>query len=215
MAYRQLGALAFVMLGWAGAACGGETGSGPAVPETADEAPGSPDGAPPSADGAPPSSTEAPPVSADGDQLQQLCEEACDVFAAIADCPGAMAEFDGRSLCEDNACATAAAPAGPVPCLNEIEGLFRCVASLPDICMPSEEQAAQCLDEVESFSGCVGSVEPGDTNGEPSTPNPSGICQPDTCNDCPTACTECTCENADLGADVLEACAEECGLADQ
>lgn len=225
MAYRQLYAVAFLMLGMAGVACGGDTTGSAAAPGPSDDAPpsaddqppSSADDAPPSADDAPPSGADAPPGGADspgsGGRIQQLCEDACQLLEHLAQCPQGM-EIDGMSLevCRSGGCSMAVDPGVEVQCLAELEGLFGCVANLPNVCMPSQEQAMACLDQVKSFSECAVDIEPSDPDPDPDPPT----CMAPSCNCGGQACAECYCENADLaGADLLAFCADVCPMANR
>jgi hypothetical protein len=220
VAYRQLCAVAFVMFGLVGVACGGDTtgsaaqpGPGDGAPPSADDAPpSSSDEAPPSSDDAPPSSADTPPGSADspggnGGRIQQLCEDACRVLEQISQCPGNELDPMTRQACDSGACAMAIDPAVPIPCLDQIESLFDCFTRLPNVCMPTEQQAQQCVAELESFSQCAEQQEPPVIDEPPQGP----ICDATAeCQRCPDDCSECLCDNADLGADALTFCSDVC-----
>jgi len=209
------------MFGFAGVACGGNTSGtaadpGPsdgAPPSADDQPPSSSDQAPPSSDDAPPSSADTPPGSADspgvGGRLRQLCEDACQVLGRLSQCPEGM-DIEGSEVCDNGGCAMAMDPGVEIQCLDQIEGLFACIARLPDICMPTEEQAMVCLDQVEAFSQCAETIEPNEP--DPQDPDPP-TCMAPSCNCGGEACAECFCENADLtGADLLDACADACPM---
>jgi hypothetical protein len=220
VAYRQLCAVAFVMLGFAGVACGGNTSGtaadpGPsdgAPPSADDQPPTSSDQVPPSSDDAPPSSADTPPGSADdgGGRIRRLCESACQVLEALSECEDGM-QIDPMSteVCRNGGCSMAVDPGVQIPCLDQLEGLFGCIARLPNVCMPTEEQQMVCAAQVESFSECAEEQEPPNPDPDPDPPT----CMAPSCNCGGEACAECFCENADLtGAELLEFCADECPM---
>lgn len=209
MAYRQFRAAAFVVFAVVVAGCGGNSIGGDGAPSTndsvppsaddpppnsADDSPPSSDDAPPSADDAPPSNPEAP--AGGGGRLQRLCEDACRVLENLAECEGGD-ELDpmATEICRNNGCAAAAeAPPAEIPCIDQIEGLFGCFADLSDTCMPTEEQAQECLDEAEAFSECADDVDPGQ---EPDPPNQGNTCTEEDFCQCDSLCDTCRCSNAD------------------
>jgi hypothetical protein len=205
-----------VFLGLTGVACGGNTlgtqdspPSNDGTPPSADDSPpGSADDPPSNSDDTPPtSSDDTPPGGADappgGGRLQQLCEDACKVLAALSECDAEGVDVMTDEICENDGCAAAAeAPATEVPCLDQIEALFGCIANLPDVCMPTEQQAEQCRDDVEAFSECAEQQEPIDQ------PNPAEMCTPAGDCECPTECASCFCENP--GAAGSDACTDIC-----
>jgi hypothetical protein len=224
VAYRQLCAAAFVMFGLS-VACGGGTASSavdpnvddPSPPSADDPPPSSSDDSPPSSDDSPPSNPDTPPGNTDspgggGGRIQQLCESACEVLERLSDCPDGM-EIDpmSREVCDNGGCSMAVDPGEQVECLDQLEGLFGCIARLPDVCMPSQEQAMVCLGEVEAFSDCAEDVDPDPVDPDPVDPDPQ-TCMAPSCNCGGEACAECFCENADLGADALEFCADVCPM---
>jgi hypothetical protein len=220
VAYRQLCAVAFVMFGLAGGGCGGNTAGSASGPDTSDDAPPSADDpapsgsddSPPSSDDSPPSSPDTPPSSPDsppgggGGRIQQLCEQACELLDSLSECP----DFEppmGQDVCDSGACSMAVDPGVDIPCLNQLEGLFACVNRIPNVCMPSEQQAQVCRAEAEAFGECAEDVEPPDTDPDP-VPNPNAMCGAD-CQDCPTPFSECVCVNPDLTpAEALEFCSQ-------
>ena len=217
MAYRQLCAVALVTFGLLGVGCAGNSGGSAADPAPSDEAPPSADDtppsgsedAPPSSDDAPPSSSETPPGSADnhGGRIRQLCESACQVIDKIRECvPDGMGVMGGE-VCSNGGCSMAVDPGVMIPCIDQIEAMFGCIAGLPDVCV--DEQAEQCTDEVQAYQACVGE-EPGPGPGP--GPDPNDECMPETgCFECADTCDECLCDNAELGEDAAaELCLTEC-----
>lgn len=224
MAYRQLCAVAFLMLGFAGVACGGNTSASAADPTPSDDAPPSADDqppsnsdqVPPSADDQPPSSSDTPPSSPDspgggGGRIQQLCEDACVVLGRLSECEDGP-EIDPMSneVCRNGGCSMAVDPGVEVPCLDQLEGLFGCIARLPNVCMPTQEQQEVCADQVEAFSECAEDQEPPNPDPDPDPDPPN--CMPPSCNCSGEACSECLCENADLGAEALQFCSDVCPM---
>ena len=217
MAYRQLSAVAFVVLGLVSTGCGKGTTLGAADADgTSDTPPASADDSPPSgADDAPPNSDDTPPASADdapptnpgaapgGGALRELCEDACEVLTAIAECQdGEDIDPMAREICSNNGCAEAANTTEVIPCLAEIEGLFNCFANLPNICMPTEQQQAQCQGDAMAFSACAGEQEP-----PIDEPTPTERCTMEMGCQCLTDCASCQCA---LGPDGAAQCASIC-----
>jgi hypothetical protein len=113
-----------------------------------------------------------------------------------------------EQLCRNGGCAMAAEPAQAVPCLTELESFFGCFASIPNICTPTEEELEDCLEDADEFAECSAGAGPV-VDDPPDPPDPQ-TCMPPSCNCNDEPCAECYCENSELGAEVLEFCADVC-----
>lgn len=175
MAYRQLCAVTFAVLGLVASGCGSGPGNAVAsgsgdgqAPSNADQPPSSSgsDQAPVSSDQGPPSSETAPPSSevaaGTGGGLGALCQSFCQTIADLGGrCADNMLDLetgicDGASACQ--------VPAN-TPCQAELAEAFRClIDGLAQVCTMDQS---------------------GPGNGNGNAAKPAGICQ-DVLNDVET-----------------------------
>lgn len=227
MAYRQLCAVTFAMLGWVAVACGGGTASNAAPDATEEQPPTNPDQAdndtetPPNPD-APPSNPEQPPnndsdaAGSGGGRLEQLCHRICDTLDTLVDdCSDGMTDIGMGEAC--SAEVNCQIPPN-TPCQNEIADAFDCIfANLATICSPDQgpgegpgqggPAAKPCNDVAKRFTDCArdnGLVDTPDDNGNGNN-NPPRSCTTQGGCECDTECLTCGCEaGSDLEA--LQAC---------
>lgn len=218
MAYRQLCAVTFALLGCV-VACGGNTAGGstqatttdPQPPSNGDRAPNNASDQAPKSSGDPaPTNPDAPPGSSDtpagsgaGGRIGQLCQQLCDRVAMSADdCTGNMNIFGMEGLCKD--AGDCQVPAD-LPCQNEIAGLFDCLLGLASFCdgQQTNDEAKQCAAVLKPFTDCEKANTPTPT---PIDDNPKGCYTAGGC-DCANDCLKCSCK---AGTDTMKqlACAQ-------
>jgi hypothetical protein len=231
VAYRQLCAVTFVMLGLVAVGCGGNTtttAGGSASPgdqqppTNHDQAPSSSDKPPSASDQAPASGT-TPPSSADspaggggGGHLGQLCQQLCSSLAGVADrCSNGMSVFGMDKVCSKaNTCQV---PAN-FPCQNEAAALFSClIDNLDALCVHGTDSSGQggsqgqqgpaptattCQDVLKTFTSCAAANAP--PTPTPGTGTGKNCTSAGGC-DCPNNCMKCQCQ---AGRDItkLQAC---------
>ena len=221
MAYRQLCAVTFAVLGWVTVGCGGGTATTTATntndqqppnntnqpPSNADQAT-NPDKTPPSVD-TPPASSEAPAGSGGG--LSALCKKICSTLSTFAgDCSSGMTTVGMTDLCSaDVKCDIP----GDIPCQTEIADEFDCVFSnLADICSGAQgagnaAQAQPCRDVGRAYTKCAQANGLTGSTDTPTDPGkPAAACTTAGGCACATDCATCGCK---AGTDLakIEACA--------
>lgn len=222
MAYRQLCAVTFAVLGLVTVGCGAGTASrvdtdateeqppvnSDQAPNNAGDTASNPDKAPSNPD-APPGSSEDPAGPGGGGRLTALCHQLCDTLSALAtDCnPNmGMGMGDMDEVCSGDV--NCQVPAN-VPCQNELANAFECVLdNVALICTdetPGEPQgpmAMPCRDVGRALTQCTQANEPVDNPDD----NPQRDCTVAGGCECPTECATCSCE-AGSDLDELQACA--------
>jgi hypothetical protein len=226
VAYRQLCAVTFAVLGWLAVGCGGGTGSNAAANATEQQPPSNSDQPPSNTDQASnpdqaPSSSDTPPSSADdtagsgnGGRLGALCQQFCQTLSQVAnDCSGDMLGM--QDFCSGDAVCQVPAD---VPCQTEIGDAFSCIIdNIKGICSaPAQGSdapngAVPCEDTVKGLTTCLdgatnggGGNNNGNGNGNGNTP---GSCSAAGGCDCATDCLSCLC---DAGTD--SNAVQECSL---
>lgn len=201
MAYRQLCAVTFAVLGWVTVGCGSGGGGPDASPDAIDEhPPGNRDQPTNNAEQAP-INPDQPPNEAgglpnEGGDVESECRAFCDSVAG-KDCTG------GGKL---NATIRSKCPSGCVLsaqdrlCANEIAGIVHCMSSLSGLCTDAfdEDQDSACDASFRALNACEEANDPDDdTQGACNT---AGGCA------CDTACEACECI-AGNNAEAKAACA--------
>lgn len=226
MAYRQLCAVTFAALGLIAVACGGSTGTNAAPDATEQQPPSNPDQAPNETDQAsntdrPPTSSDQPPSDTDpagsggSGRLTALCEKICSTISTLADdCGDGMTMVGMGNVCSEEV--DCQLPPD-LPCQDEIANAFDCIfVNLAALCAAGQDEnpevprAEPCQDVGQAYLTCAranGLIEDnGNGNGNGNGNNPPACTQDGGC-DCPSSCTECTCE-AGTNSTALSACFE-------
>ena len=201
MAYRQLCAVTFAVLGWVTVGCG--SGGGPdATPDPIDEhPPGNRDQPINNAADRPPTDPDQPPNNSGGLPNQGgggNAEGQCRAFCASIqgkDCMGAGNLTAAiRQACQSGCVLTAQQRL----CANEIAGVISCLSRLSGLCTDAfdEDQEDACDASFRAVDDCEEANEP-QTQGACNT---AGGCE------CATACLTCGC-NAGMNIEALTACA--------
>jgi hypothetical protein len=206
VAYRQLCAVAFAVLGWVTVGCG--SGGGPnASPDAIDEhPPGSRDQPTNNASDPAPRSEQAPInpdqppnesgglPSSGGGNAEGQCRDFCDSIAG-KDCTGA-GKLTGaiRALCQSGCVLSAEDRL----CATEIAGAIGCLSSLSGLCTDgfNDDQEDACDASFKAVDTCEEANEPDD----PGACTTAGGCV------CETTCLRCSCQ-AGTNIDALTACA--------
>jgi hypothetical protein len=225
VAYRQLCAVTFAMLGWAAVACGGGTATNARPDATEEQPPTNGDQAPNDTDTAsntdqPPANSDSPPNNAGepagsgGGRLEQLCKRICDTIETLAeDCSDGMTDVGMGDAC--SAEVNCQIPPS-TPCQDEIADAFDCIfANLAIICSdepgqgPGQGPAARpCNDVAKRLTDCArdnGLTDPPDDNGNGNGNDPPPSCTPMGGCECATECLTCGCE-AGNDLEELQAC---------
>lgn len=225
MAYRQLCAVTFAVLGFVAIGCGGgtsggtsgsSTGAGQAPNNASDQAPsGSGDQAPNTSSDQPPStSSDSPPASSQdpagtGDSLGALCRRFCQELGSAAQRCSEDITITGCS--GPNACKV---PPGVIPCANEIGDLIDCaIDNIKAVCggnsgpggdtggtgntaLPPQQTSA-CEAASKRFAACAEAHGGTDDNNNPDMPR--GCYPAGGCQMCANDCQKCTCDaNGDI-----------------
>jgi hypothetical protein len=123
-----------------------------------------------------------PPPPSGGGSFKALCQQLC---SRISDCPDA----DGGDLCDADCELTPLQESVIAPCQGQINALYSCALSLPDVCAAEEIEDTPCEASAAAFEECaegLGSVDNGGNGG--------GSCSgPNNCASCATLCQTCTC----------------------
>lgn len=226
MAYRQLCAVTFAVLGFITVGCGAGTSSAVGTDATEEQPPANTDQAPnnagdaasnpdkpPSNPDRAPTSSEDPAGSGGGGRLTALCDQICSTLETIAnDCDIGMGTGMGgmEEVCSgDVQCQVPA----DLPCQNEIADAFECIFdNLALICADDDQEgpggpmAEPCRDVGRALTQCTDANEPvgpgpGDGPGNQGNCTAAGGCER-----CENECATCSCEaGTDLTA--LQACA--------
>lgn len=213
MAYRQLFAVTFAVLGLLAVGCGGDTNSNVSSgPDAAQQPPSNPDQPPSNSDQA--SSSDPTPSNPDqpannasdpagtggGGRLGSLCQELCSSLDKLADnCSNGMASMgDTKSLCSSDC----VVPPNILPCETAIADVFTCLldnlqlfcASVdnqdPPAGDPQPSAKSPCQDAVKTYTKCADDNHISD---QPNGDNGNNGCVAPGC-DCPTDCSTCTCQ---------------------
>jgi hypothetical protein len=230
VAYRQLCAVTFAVLGWVTVGCGAGTASHVGTDASEEQPPANTDAPPSNSDQATnpdttPANPDKPPTSADapagtGGGLSALCKRICSSLASFADdCNSGMDTIGMGDICSaDVDCQIP----GDIPCQNEIADAFDCVfTNLAAICSADNQgpgngdaaQAEPCRDVGEAYNKCArANGQPGtgtgngngngNGNGTAGGPgNPAAACTTAGGCECGTPCLNCLCEaGSDLTA---------------
>jgi hypothetical protein len=230
VAYRQLCAVTFAVLGLVAVGCGGGTSSAGATGATGEQPPTNPDQAPdntndtatnpdvaPTNPDAVPGSSEDTAGSGSGGRLTGLCKKLCSTLSTLADdCSNGMTMLGMEDAC--SAEVNCQIPAN-FPCQDEIADAFECLFdNLALICSPTTSEnenqgpASQaCQDVARKFTSCAdahdlgGDTDPGNGNG----PGNQRSCTEAGGCECDSECLTCFCE-AGTDADEQAACATTC-----
>jgi hypothetical protein len=201
VAYRQLCAVTFAVLGWVTVGCG--SGGGPdATPNPINEQPpGNRDQPINNATDRPPTNPDQPPNSSGalpgpgGGGAEGQCRAFCNSIQG-KDCMGAGKLTAAiRAVCQAGCALT---PQERL-CANEIVGVVGCLSRLPGLCTDAfdEDQDDACDASIKAVNDCEEANEPQENQGACNT---AGGCE------CETACQTCTC-NAGMNVQALTACA--------
>lgn len=207
MAYRQLCAVTFAVLGWVTVGCGSGSGS-VAVPDVTDDPPPAnrdqpPNNAsdhtsnadqPPANPDQPPNDANGLPSTGGGNGAEGVCRAFCDSIKD-KDCKGPSNAIT-RALC-DSGCVL---PTEQQACATEFSAAITCVSHLNGLCTEAftEDDAAACKDTFDAANACAKAHQlPDDNNGPPCSE--AGGCE------CDSACMTCTCEAGSDG-EALAAC---------
>jgi hypothetical protein len=237
VAYRQLCAVTFAVLGLVAMGCGGGTSGGTSgntngatqAPNNAtDQAPNGSGDQPPSTSGdqAPSTSTDTPPASSQdpagtGDSLSALCRRFCDELVSAAQ--RCSDEVEVTNCGGPDSCKV---PPGVLPCAQQIGDYVDCaIDNLQLVCGGSSgpgqgtggtngnaplppQQVNPCLDQLKRYTSCAEAHGIGDDDNMNGN-MPSGCYQGGGCKMCADDCAKCRC---DAGSDVdkLTACVERC-----
>ena len=225
MAYRQLFAVSFAVLGLFAVGCGGDTTSAGGTPSASDASPANKDQppgsgsdqTPPSSDrvpgnaDAPPASADAPAGSGDTGQLVDLCQRLCgSIQTAVDQCSMGMSMAGIGDLC--SAKVSCQVPAS-YPCVTEVVGLLDCfIANFGALCGGKQAQADFCSEQQNAVTSCTKTNgldtagSGGNDNGSGGGPSTAAACTSAGKCKCPDDCTTCTCK---AGTDLtkLSACA--------
>lgn len=225
MAYRQLYAVTFGVLGLVAVGCGGNTNSSASGgPDAAQQPPTNPDQPSSNSDQASsssdqtPSNADQPPNNASelagtggGGRTGTLCHELCNSVEKLGDQCGGMPKGDTSNLCSANC----QLPASYMACEQQIGDVFSCyLDNLALLCAaathkqnpPAGDQqpaaAVPCQDTLKVFSKCA------ETNGI-NDGNAAANCTTDGGCECTSECLTCTCK---AGSDTKKrlACADTC-----
>ncbi len=232
MAYRQLYAVTFAVLGLAAVGCGGDTNANVSSgPDAAQQPPSNPDQPPSNSDQAsssdktpsnpdqPVSNTSDPAGTGGGGRLGSLCQDLCSSLNTLSDqCGDGMSSMgDAKSLCSSDC----VVPPNILPCESEIADVFSCLLdNLQLFCASVDSQdppagdppagdpqpaATPCQDVAKAYSKCAEVNHITDDNGDN---NGSNGCIAPGC-DCPSDCTKCTCK-AGTDTEKRAACVDTC-----
>ena len=209
MAYRQLCAVTFAVLGWVTVGCGSGSGS-VAVPDVTDEQPpANPDQPPNNASDRtsnadqPPANPDQPPNDPDGlpstgggGGAESQCRAFCDSIKD-KDCTGPSGAIT-RAVCNTGCVLTAEQRS----CATEIAAAISCLDGLNGLCTDAftEDEAAACEDAFDAADACEDAHQPPDDNNNGPPCSAAGGCA---CGD--NACMTCRCQ-AGTDTDALAAC---------
>jgi hypothetical protein len=211
VAYRQLCAVTFAVLGWVTVGCGSGSGSLATSDVTEDQPPANPDrptnnasdrtsnaDQPPANPDQPPSDPDGlPSTGGGGGNAEALCQAFCDGIKG-KDCNGPSG-LGGvvRLLCNSGCVLSAEDQA----CASEIAQAISCVSGLSTLCTEAftEDQGDVCQDVFDAARACDEAHQPPDDNNDGPPCSTARGC------DCGNACETCGCL-AGTNADALAAC---------
>lgn len=206
MAYRQLCAVTFAVLGWVTVGCGSGSGAVAVADVTEDQPPANPDrptnnvsdrtsnpDQPPANPDQPPNDSNGLP-STGGSGAEGICRAFCDSIKE-KDCKGPSAAIT-RALCNTGCVLSAEQQA----CATEIAAAISCLSHLNGLCTEefTENDAAACRDTFDAADACDEAHQPPDDDGGPPC-SPAGGCE------CGNACQTCGCL-AGTNTEALAAC---------
>jgi len=207
VAYRQLCAVTFAVLGWVTVGCGSGSGS-LAVPDVTDEQPPANPDQPTNNASDHTSNADQPPANPDrplhepsglpgtGDSgAETACRALCDSIKD-KDCKGPSGAVT-RAIC-NTGCVLSAAQQ---PCAAEFAAAISCLGGLDGLCTDAltEDQAASCDNAFDAADECDKAHQPPDDDEGP----PCSAARGCECGN--DACMTCACE-AGTDSDALAAC---------
>ncbi len=223
MAYRQLCAVTFAVLGFVAVGCGGDTNTRPSSSEAEQQPPSNSDQPPSNSDQASnsdpvPSNTDQPPNNATdpagsggSGRLGTLCQQLCTSLDQLdSRCDRMPMMGDTNALCSSEC----QVPANILPCEDEIADVFSCLLDNLQLYCPMTDRedppgkqnpaTMACEDIIKTYNKCAAAH--GITHDEDSKApkcSVAGGC------DCPSDCMACTCAAGNNRAD-LAACDAVC-----
>jgi hypothetical protein len=210
VAYRQLCAVTFAVLGWVTVGCGSGSGAVAVADVTEDQPPANPDrptnnasdrtsnpDQPPANPDQPPSDPDGlPSTGGGGGNAEALCRAFCDSIEG-KDCTG-QSGLGGavRFLCNSGCVLSAEDQV----CANEIAQAISCISGISTICTDdfNDDQRDVCKREFDAVEACEEAHEPPDDNVPPCST--AGGCE---CGN--DACDTCRCQ-AGTNVEALAAC---------